>query len=59
MITSKQCRDFERYIITEDLLSNALDWIESYLSPAEVFPVAALQAWAEENGYVSEGSNEL
>lgn len=48
-------REFARDILSVDrLLDEVVDWIGVSLEPDDVFEDSALEAWAEDNGYVRE-----
>lgn len=54
MATYNENKDFLRAMIPEDLLDEAIDWINDHMEPEEVFKNSALEDWAEENGFVKE-----
>lgn len=51
MISRNDGDKFINSIIDSDLLSNAISWINSNLSPDDVFSSEKLDEWASENGY--------
>ena len=53
-ITAKQESDFLDAVISQGLLADSINWIQANLAPEEVFPMAELETWAEDNGYVIE-----
>jgi hypothetical protein len=50
-ITYKQDQDFIRAMIPSSLLDEAIYWMACHLDPEDVFGPAALEMWAEDNGY--------
>lgn len=55
MATYNENKQFAESVIdTDNLLDNAIDFIKSNLAPDDVFDKAALENWAEDNGYVEE-----
>lgn len=54
MTTLKECRDFADELFGQTKLDDAIEWISSNLNLEEVFDSRALEAWAEEHGYVLE-----
>lgn len=40
--------------ISHSSLDEAISWIGSNLQPDDVFSIADLESWAEDNGYVKE-----
>ena len=51
MTTSKQDDDFLANVIGSGLLDSAIDWIQKNLQPEEGFDDAALDVWADNQGY--------
>lgn len=47
----------ERAFGTE-FLDKILEWIDGNLEPDQVFSEAALESWAEDNGYVKKGDEQ-
>lgn len=54
MTSVKQDREFTEDVIGNNLLPEAIDWIQRNLNPDDVFLPSQLEAWAESNGYVKE-----
>lgn len=54
MATTKENDKFIKYIISNSLLDEALDWIANNLEPGEVFNEVQLSIWAKDNGFVKE-----
>lgn len=52
--TVRQDREFLEALIPGSLLEQAIDWISSNTTPEDVFPAAALEAWARDAGFVPE-----
>lgn len=53
MPSSSENQKFVKGIIDADnLLDNAIDWIQCNMPVEDVFPEEVLAEWAEENGYV-------
>lgn len=59
MTSVNQDNDFIKRIvlpsISSDLLGDAISWINTNLSPEDVFDKKFLDEWAEEEGYVKNG----
>lgn len=55
MTTVKQDKDFLDSVIPSTLLDAAIDWINSNMSPDDVFSMKDLDDWAENNGYELKG----
>lgn len=43
-----------KYLIDENLLEVAVDWISNSLEPDDVFSQEKLEQWALDNGFVEE-----
>ena len=55
MANSNENLKFVKGIIDADnLLDNAIDWIQCNMAVEDVFPEKILAEWAAENGYVKE-----
>lgn len=53
MASYKENEQFASTVIdTGSLLDSAIEYIQSNLSPGDVFNIIDLDTWAEENGYV-------
>ena len=52
---SQQDKDFIDAVIPTDLLEEAIEWINRYMEPEEVFREDDLIAWAKDNGFVEDG----
>lgn len=52
MATVKQNNEFVQATRVQYPLDEAIDWIQSNLSPEDVFNPDALEAWADRNHYV-------
>lgn len=55
MFDSRKEKDFIESVVCSSLLEEAVEWIQYYLSPEEVFDKSDLEEWAENNGFVKEG----
>ena len=53
-MNSKAEQSFANAIRADNVLDLALDWIRANLSPQDVFGTDALNAWASDNGWISE-----
>lgn len=42
-------RDFQSYVLGNDLLGSSIDWIQRNLDPEEVFKQSDLETWASRN----------
>lgn len=51
-ISTKDEKNFKDYIVNNDLLAEAIEWIKSNLDPTDVFDISDLEEWAEDNDYV-------
>lgn len=51
MLTRQDKAKFKDNIIPDDLLSDAIIWIQSNLEPSDVFKESQLEDWALANGY--------
>ena len=53
MASSRENQQFVKGTIDVDnLLDNAIDWIQCNMAVEDVFPEEVLAEWAEEHGYV-------
>lgn len=55
MISTRERKGFTEYVIGDDLLSEAISWIQSNLEPEDVFGEDVLEEWALSNGFAIEG----
>ncbi len=51
MSTSRQDKEFLSEVVGDTLLESAVVWIQNHMAPDDVFSIADLKTWAEENGY--------
>ncbi|WP_061223983.1 hypothetical protein [Leptospira weilii] len=51
-VTQGQNDEFGNVLLKESPLDDAIDWINSNLSPHDVFTEGQLETWATENGFV-------
>jgi hypothetical protein len=49
MSTRQQRNDFISYVIADDLLDTAIEWISQNMAPEEMFDESTLTSWAHEN----------
>jgi hypothetical protein len=52
--SSRQDSDFINAVVSETLLEEAIDWIQSHMSPEDVFSDTDLDDWAIGAGYTIE-----
>lgn len=52
MTTAKQDQAFIDSITNSRMLEDAIGWISNNMNPQDVFSIADLKEWAEENGYI-------
>lgn len=45
---------FRNELLPSNTLYTAIDWIQTYMAPEDVFPEEALVEWAEANGFERE-----
>jgi hypothetical protein len=55
MATREQNDTFIHEMLSLYPLDNAIDWIQTYMAPEDVFTEDQLKCWATENVYVEEG----
>ena len=54
MPTFRENKNFIDSLISQNLLDEAIDWIQSSMAPQEVFTKSQLEEWAIYNGFVKE-----
>lgn len=54
MTSSTEDRNFIAAVIDSTLLKESIEWIQSNMSPEDVFTPVDLGVWALDNGYVEE-----
>lgn len=47
-MTARQYEDFKKTCIEDGILDNAIEWIQSNLSPNDVFTVKELEEWVRD-----------
>lgn len=55
MATREQNDRFIQEVLSSYHLDTAINWIQTYMAPEDVFTADQLKCWATENGYVEEG----